>query len=216
MTVVIFAGGQIKNYDKIKRVLSKNSFIICADSGANHAYAMSLKPDLIIGDMDSVKPEVLEHFRKSGVIIKKYPCDKDKVDTELAIKQALNLNPSEILILGAIGNRLDHTLANVHLLLPAASFGVRAFIIDEHHKISLITKELPARIIGNVGGLISLLPISTEVCGVSSKGLKWELNNHKFSIGNPFGISNELVSNSAEIKVKNGSLLLIETSREIA
>ena len=212
MDVVIFASGKIKNYDKLKEII-KASLVICADGGANHAYNMKLKPDLIIGDMDSIDSSILEYFKKIGVKIEKYPCNKDKVDTELAMHRAIKMNPNNIFILGAIGNRLDHTLANVHLLLPAASYGVRAFIIDDYNKVSVITSRLTANISGEIGGLISLLPISSEVYGVSSKGLKWELRNHKFNIGNPFGVSNELASKNAKISVEDGILLLIETSK---
>ncbi|WP_051688148.1 thiamine diphosphokinase [Desulfofalx alkaliphila] len=212
--VVILAGGPIKDYQRIKKLIKEGCRIICADGGAVHAKAMGVKPDLIIGDMDSVSEEVLQHYRLNGVETCPFPREKDEVDTELAIEKAVKLGCREILLLGATGGRIDHTLGNIHLLVKAANLGVKATMVDERHRISLATAQQGVKICGPIGGLVSLLPLTTEVTGVTSTGLKWELNDGSFRIGKPFGISNELVDTAALVSVKEGILAVIEVLNE--
>ncbi|MBM7855544.1 thiamine pyrophosphokinase [Desulfohalotomaculum tongense] len=206
---VIFAGGEIQDYQALKKLIPDKSYIICADGGTRHARAMGLIPNLIIGDMDSVQLELLNYYQGKGTVICYYPTEKDEVDTELAIREAVKAGSKEILLLGATGGRLDHTLANVHLLVAAAKLGVRGTIIDEQHRISLVTPQLPGEIKGETGDLVSLIPLTSEVTGVFSTGLKWELVDRSFNIGHPFGISNELTGSTAAITVREGILLMI-------
>ena len=206
---VIFAGGEISDYQKIKQMLPANEYIICADGGARHAQALGLIPQLIIGDMDSVSPELLQHYQQQGAVIRRYNREKDEVDTELAIQQAVDCGQRRITLVGATGGRIDHTLANIHLLVKAAGLGAKAEMIDEYNRVSLITPEMPAELSGRPGKLVSLIPLTTEVVGVISRGLKWELNDRTFTIGQPFGISNEFTADSADISVKKGILLCI-------
>lgn len=208
--VIILAGGEIQDYQRTKNLIVDTDFIICADGGSRHAQAMGLIPDLIIGDMDSINPEMLQYFQNNGTKICKYPREKDEVDTELAIREAVNLGYKEIVLLGATGGRFDHTMANVHLLVKAAELGVKVTIIDELHRIYLVTPDLAAEIQGRPGDIVSLFPITSEVRGVFSQGLKWELQDRTFNIGNPFGISNELIAAKAKVIIKQGILLMIE------
>ncbi|MCD5407206.1 MAG: thiamine diphosphokinase [Desulfotomaculum sp.] len=214
MAVVILSAGIIRDYRQFKNIFANKPVVICADDGVRHARAMGITPDLIIGDMDSVKPAMLQYYQNLGTNIRRYSSEKDQVDTELAMQEAIKLGHQEIILLGATGDRLDHTLANIHLLLPAANLGVRATILDERNHLSLITAKLPAQLQGDAGDFVSLLPIAGEVTGVFSQGLKWELIDHSFNIGNPFGISNELTGNYAEISVKQGNLLLIAVQKQ--
>ncbi|MBO8137441.1 MAG: thiamine diphosphokinase [Desulfotomaculum sp.] len=206
---VILAGGHIKNYEAVKKFISGASYIICADGGTKHARAMGILPNVIIGDMDSVDHDLINYYQSRGAVVHHYPREKDEVDTELAIREAARVGSRDLLLLGATGGRIDHTLANIHLLLTAANLGVRARIADEQHCITLVTPQYPAEIKGNQGEVLSLIPLTTEVKGVNSRGLKWELNDRDFKIGNPFGISNELSRPSALITVQDGILLMI-------
>ncbi len=206
---VIIAGGEITDYQKIKTLISAQDYIICADGGTRHARALGLIPQLIIGDMDSVLPEELQYYQQRGATVYRYPREKDEVDTELALREALNSGQRHILLVGVTGGRLDHTLANIHLLVIAANAGVKAVMVDERQRITLITPNIPAKLTGWPGKLLSLLPLTTEVTGVKSRGLKWELNGRTFTVGKPFGISNQFTGSIAEISVKEGFLLCI-------
>lgn len=212
--VVILAGGQVINYKVLDKIITQAEYIICADGGARHAQKIKVIPDMIIGDMDSLNHDQLESFRNKGVNIIRYPVEKDEVDTELAIIKALELGFNEITLLGATGGRLDHTLGNIHLLIKAAKLGAQVKIIDENHQIYIITPQLSAEINGQPGNTVSLIPLTTEVKGVYSQGLKWELQNRTFTIGNPFGVSNQLTSDKASVNIEEGILLVIEIISE--
>ncbi len=206
---VIFAGGEITDYKKIKQLLPADEYIICADGGLRHAQVLGFVPQLIVGDMDSVSPELLQHYQRQGAVVRRYSREKDEVDTELAIQQAVDCGQRQITLVGATGGRIDHTLANIHLLVKAVNLGVRAEMIDEYHRLSLITPEMPAELTGRPGKLLSLIPLTTEVVGVTSHGLKWDLNDRTFMIGQPFGVSNEFTADIADVSVKKGVLLCI-------
>ena len=214
MRCVIFANGEIKNYKRYKQHLTGAEYIICADGGAKHAVALNLIPNLITGDFDSIDQKTLDNFLATGSQIMQYPTEKDEVDTELALIEAIKLNPKEILLMGVVGDRLDHTLGNIQLLVLPVSQGIDCYIISDRHIISLITPDCPAVIAGEQGDLLSLLPMTQTVCGVVSQGLKWNLQDSTFKFGHPLGISNVLLGNSAEVRIKEGVMLLIRVSEE--
>ncbi|MEG6616329.1 thiamine diphosphokinase [Peptococcaceae bacterium 1198_IL3148] len=212
--LVILAGGEINNYQELKKVTLQADYIICADGGARHAYRMKVIPDVIIGDMDSLNPAILDYFKNKDIEIIRYPSEKDEVDTELAIRQGIKLGFKEMILLGATGGRLDHTLANIHLLIKAAQLATQVKIVDEHHRLYLVTPQLATEINGVPGQIVSLIPLTEKVKGVYTQGLKWELHNGTFAVGNPFGVSNQLTSNQARIKISEGILLVIEIISE--
>lgn len=214
MRCIIIANGEIKNYNRYIEYFTENEYIICADGGVRHARALKLNPHLIIGDLDSADLNFVEEFRKLGSEIKQFPTEKDEVDTELALNEAIKLKASEILLMGAVGSRLDHTLANIQLLVPAVMQGISTCIISDRHIISLITPECPAILYGEPGDLLSLLPLTPEVRGVVSKGLKWNLQDSTFKYGHPYGTSNVFMEEKVEIKVREGILVLIRVLEE--
>lgn len=214
---IILAGAPIKNYEFIKPLLknSADPFIICADGGTLHAKALGITPHLIIGDMDSINHHLLEEYEKKGTKISKFPIEKDEIDTELAIKEAVALGHDQLTLLGVTGGRLDQTLANIHLLVYAAQLGAEAVIIDEENHLCLITPQQQREIMGNEGDTISLIPLTTQVTGVSTRGLKWELTNRVFAVGKPYGISNKFTGKKAVFQIEDGLLLLIRPLKEV-
>ncbi len=210
---IILSGGTIGDFQWLAGVVEKGDYVICADGGSEYAAALGIIPRLIVGDMDSVNREILEYFAGRGTIIKEYPADKDDTDTALALGEALAVGPAEIVIIGALGTRFDHSLANVHLLRAAWERGVRARIIDEYNEISLVGPQQPALVKGRPGDLFSLLPLTERVTGVQVRGARWPLRDAVFAIGNPYGISNRLVDGEAEVSVASGLLLLIKVSK---
>ncbi|WP_066639751.1 thiamine diphosphokinase [Desulfolucanica intricata] len=215
MRCLIFANGEIKNYNRYRKYIKGDEYIICADGGARHVRKLQLVPQLIIGDMDSVPLELLQEFRALGCVIKQFPTEKDEVDTELALNEAMKLNPREILVMGAVGSRLDHTLANIQLLIRPVMKGINTCLIGNRHIVSLITPSLPGIIEGEQGDLLSLLPLTPEVRGVKTRGLKWNLQDNTFKFGHPYGISNVLLEDNAAIKIKEGIMVLIRVLEEV-
>ncbi|ACV62648.1 thiamine pyrophosphokinase [Desulfofarcimen acetoxidans DSM 771] len=210
MRCVIFANGEINNYNHHKKYLKDSDYIICVDGGARHAEALKIIPQMLIGDFDSIAESTLEKFLSAGSQVKRYPPEKDQVDTELAIIEAIKLKPEQILLMGVLGDRLDHTLANIQLLVIPAAKEIECCIISDCHMISLIMPEHTAVIEGKPGDLLSLLPLTQTVQGVNSYGLKWNLHDSVFTFNQPLGISNVLQGESAWVKIKAGIMLLIK------
>ncbi|WP_347488434.1 thiamine diphosphokinase [Desulfoscipio sp. XC116] len=210
MRCVILTGGKVDNLQWLARALAQADRLICVDSGAGYAAALGIVPQIIIGDMDSIDHSLLENYYRQGVVIKEYPPEKDDTDTALALREVLSEHPDEVVILGATGTRFDHTLANVHLLRVALENHVSARIIDEYNEISLLAPRQPAVVKGRPGDEFSLLPLTEKVTGVCVQGARWPLRDAAFSIGNPYGISNRLVGDAAEITIASGLMLLIK------
>src|ERR1044071_1572413 len=114
--IIIFANGELPDFNKAQSLLQKDDYVICADGGTRHALALGIQPHLIIGDMDSAETGSLQKFRAEDVNIELYPRDKNETDLELAISRAIELKPEQIVIVAALGGRLDQTLANITLL----------------------------------------------------------------------------------------------------
>lgn len=117
MKAVLFAGAAITDYSFCEKYLQNADWIICCDGGMHHAKALGITPDYIVGDFDSVRPEVLEEYRNMGISIRQFPTHKNETDMQLGMLLALELGATELVLIGGIGDRFDHTLANAHLLL---------------------------------------------------------------------------------------------------
>jgi len=208
MKVLIISNGDIKDYNFYEKLLKDVDMVICADGGANHAYRMKLKPHLIVGDLDSIKEEVLEFYEKEGVRIEKYPPMKDETDTQLAMLKAIELGAREITFIGVIGERLDHSYANLSLLLYLLNRNIKGKIVNEMNEIYLINKFIEVE--GKKGELLSLLPYSKEVKGIYTKGLFYGLSGQSMDLEMPYGISNVFTEDKATIEIEEGLLLVIK------
>jgi thiamine pyrophosphokinase len=188
-----------------------DDILVGADRGAWFLVAHGIRPDVALGDFDSVEPPQLAAIREnSGQFIQYDPVDKDWTDTELAMNWALTQSPGEIVLLGALGTRFDHTLSNVHLLRKALAAGVPCKIVDEHNEIQLVTHrcEIHRR---THFPQISLLPLTETVIGITLHGFCYPLIDATITIGQSVGISNVLEAETGIIDVGQGLLLVIQS-----
>lgn len=200
MKAVIIAGGAIKDFALLKKYIKTDDFIICADSGYDHACRMNITPDIVVGDMDSIKSKIrIDH-------VKVYPAKKEFTDTEIAVNVAIEHGCDEILILGAIGTRMDHSFSNILLIKRLYESGINAMIADEHNEI-LVTGE-SIGVTGEAGDLISIIPIS-DCEGVSTWNLEFPLNNEPLYLGSSRGVSNVMLGTTAKIEIKSGFALIM-------
>lgn len=202
--VVIVANGHLKNNTFNKKELQQANIIICADGGANKITLLKITPHYLIGDMDSIKPGILAQLKKSIVVI--VDQRQHNTDLEKAILFAEKLRPTEIKILGAIGNHLDHTIANT-ISLHHVNKKIKISIIDEQHTIFLLNDNA-LEISGKRGDIISVIPI-TPIHGLSYHGLKWLVKNKKVTTG-WCGVRNQMTANKARIHLKKGKALVIK------
>lgn len=205
--IIIFANGDLPDLDKARRLLRNDDYIICADGGTRHAQALDIRPHLIIGDMDSAEPEQLRAFQKAGVPMEPYSHDKNETDLELALNHAVSLNPGTILILAALGGRLDQTLANITLLSDSRLSTLNVRLDDGVEEVFLCRDQ--AEIFGNNGDLVSLIPWQGAVSGIQTIHLRWPLNDETLFPERTRGLSNEMLGGTASILIASGLLLIV-------
>ncbi|NJC96717.1 MAG: thiamine diphosphokinase [Anaerolineales bacterium] len=205
--IIIFVNGELPDIGKARAILQNDDFIICADGGTRHALALDLKPDLVIGDMDSTEKEDLQELQNEGVAIELFPRDKDETDLELAVARAVEKSPRQILIVAALGGRLDQTLANI-ALLSDPRFATLDLRLDDGVEEILFCRE-QAEVRGGGGDIVSLIPWGAPVHHVRTQGLKWALNNETLAPERTRGISNEMLSDIASVKIGSGLLLIV-------
>lgn len=210
--IVIVANGDFEDLGFYKGLVEDSDFILCVNGGCGYALAMGLKPDLVIGDLDSLKPADRDVIEKLDPRIIKHPVAKDKSDLELALDQAVEMKPGEILIIGALGgSRVDHAFINILLLNLTLHHNIPAKIVDRNQELFLVKDVAVIR--GNCGDYLSLFSLTGEAAGINTKGLRFPLRDGRLVFASTLGLSNELASEKAEVTVKSGLLLAIHIRR---
>lgn len=198
---VIVGGAKIENYEKVKSCLNQNDYFIFCDSGLRHQEKLNVTPDFIVGDFDSIqKPDI-----NDNVLV--LPTEKDDTDTFAAVKLMLEKGYKTFLLIGVIGQRLDHSFGNVSILLYLKQNGAKGIIVDDYCEMSIIDNK--ANISKNSCSYFSIIALSKELKGVNIIGAKYPLENATINSSYQFGISNEAI-NDTEISVENGDALLLK------
>lgn len=203
----VFAAGQVHRLARVRRLVGRPDLVICADAGLRHARALGLKPDLLVGDFDSLPSGLLDAARTEGVPILQVPVEKDLTDSQLALEEALRRGADDVILVGGSGTRLDHTLANV-LMLP---FSPVPITMTDGRSISRILRggeslEVPYE----SGAFLSLVPLSPAAAGVTVTGVHWPLDRATLRWGETLGISNRIVDQTARVSVEEGYLLVVQ------
>lgn len=206
MKAVIVCNGSVKDYDGIKCLINKCDYIISVDGGAGHLRKMGITPHILLGDFDSANKEDIDFFVNMGIHTDQFPVEKDMTDSELAIEKALEKGADEILFIGAVGTRFDHSMSNIFLLKKLMDAGIRACIADEHNFIYMYDHSFTMS--RSEGYKLSLIPVSSKVTGVTTKGLKYPLNNATMTLGTSWGVSNEFSEDIASVTIGQGILLV--------
>lgn len=202
-TVLIFAGGDSPT-PSLADELPEPELIVAADSGYDAAVEAGYAVDVLIGDMDSIKTEVIPNH----VIVERYPTDKDATDLELALARVVDERPQRIVVVGGAGGRFDHELATAMLLCSDRWDGVDELDWVTDRGWSHVIKG--RRIIhGDVGTTISLIPIGGPASGIDTKGLRWDLRSATIPAGSTWGVSNEFTGPIADVRVGSGCLLAV-------
>ena len=210
--ILILTNGELFNCPALKaRIEAWNpDQVIAADGGSRHAGALDVKIDLIIGDLDSIEAEQREVLRAEGTQFEQHIAEKDEIDLELALLRAVEKNPAEIAVVGAIGDRLDMVLANIHLLTLEALSTIAVEIWVGHQTARLI---LPPgeEFNGAPGDTISLIPLKGDAIGVTTSGLAYPLNGETLYFGPARGASNVMEKEVCLVELEAGILLAVHT-----
>ena len=206
MRAVIIANGVIS----AKRpVLRPDDHIIAVDGGYRHCLAFSLRPHLLIGDMDSLTSEEIDDASRSGIPMARYPARKDFTDLELALQTAVQTGADDVVLIGALGARWDMTLASVMILASPVLAGCRASIWDGDQEISLLREGKTYRFDGTVGETLSLIPLGKDVHHVCTTGLEYPLNDETLYFSATRGISNVFCEKTATVVLGDGLLICV-------
>ena len=204
---VIVGGADIRDYGRIRELLTEEMVFIFCDSGLRHMEALGRKPDLIVGDFDS---HVNPHMDVETIVL---PHVKDDTDTVFAVKEALRRGFEEFLLIGVVGGRLDHTLGNVAILLMLESAGKKAVIADDFSDMEIVSRE--RALIPDRYSYFSLLNITGTAKGVTIRNALYPLSDAEITCEYPIGVSNEVLpGKTAEVTVKEGRLLIIKVLKE--
>jgi len=213
MRALIFINGTIDDYGQLARWLRADDYLIAADGGARHCAALGILPAVLVGDLDSIGPELLAEYEQAGVEIERHPPRKDETDLELAVRRAVADGATEILLLGALGGRLDQTLAN--LLLPARTeWPVPISLADGQQMAQILRGGGTIILAGAPGNTVSVVPLSAEVTGITYAGLEYPLVNATLRLGSTQGVSNRMAGESATVRIASGILLVVQEGRE--
>lgn len=213
MRAIVIANGHVGNLEASRVQTWPHDLVICADGGVQHALAWGLIPDVVIGDLDSLDGDLQAWLEGEGCQVLVHPTHKDETDLELALRYAINHGADEILILGALGGRIDQTLANVLLLALPELEGVKTRIVAGDQEMFLIQGQ--ALIEGQVGDTVSLLPVAGDVTGITTEGLEYPLQRGTLKFGPALGVSNVLTAPAAQVRVESGLLLCVHISNRM-
>ena len=191
MRAVIIGNGEIRDYTYIKSLIKPDDFIICADGGLRHTKALGISPDLAVGDFDSYgKSENIESIV--------YPSHKNLTDGEIAVDYALENGYSDILMLAMTGTRLDHTFTNIFQLAKKGNIT----LIDDDNEVYFIKDKLILN--GKKGKTISIIPVFSDLVGVTATGVYYPLDNDTLLFGEGRGNSNIITDDICTVSVKDG------------
>lgn len=210
MSRCILIGASLLDLNKI--IVEADDYIIAVDAGMKYCKQAGLRPDLYIGDFDSLPDSFQDEVNKierdfPQKVVRLNP-EKDDTDMLAAFKEGIKKGFKEFVVYAATGGRLDHTLANLQCLLYLKRHGAEGMLIDAQSRVFVIENEtimLPSW----SKGIISVFSLGNQAQGVSLDGLKYPLSDATITNDFPVGISNEFIGQDVKITVKNGALAIM-------
>ena len=200
---LVICNGEVLSRKAIAPLLKERPFIVCADGGADKARKLGIRPDIIIGDLDSISPATRKFFSTVTTI---HIENQYSTDLEKALDYLLKRGYQSAVVVGAMGGRPDHSLSNFSILKKYRN-RIRLVFSDSSCDIQLIERRIAFA--SKIGSVISLLPLSC--CeGITTTGLEFPLRDGSLELGVREGTSNTVVSSPVKISVKKGSLLLFK------
>lgn len=210
-TVLILANGDWTESKRLRSLLASSDHVIAADGGYSKALAHGVHVDEVVGDLDSIpEPERRRLIDAASPVVSAFPCDKNWTDLDLAVDHALRRSPARIILFGALGDRIDQSLTNLHLLEKGHRAGVPILLAAGRETAQLVAEEL---VLGDVevGDRVSLIPFSESVT-VETDGLRFPLRGERLHRAASRGVSNEVELTPVRIRAARGLLLVVHVS----
>lgn len=204
-TLLVLNGEKI-NKSIMYNLRDKSDFILSADGGTDYCIQIGIVPDLVLGDLDSISAKTMKILEKENVPINIFPVKKDKTDSQLSIEYLMDIGAREITIVGAIGSRMDYSLANILLLKTIKDKGINGKIVDNNNTILIVDDELILD--RQEGYFVSIIPIQIEGAMVSLRGFEYNLSKVRIDFASTHGVSNIIKDTKGYIKVHEGECLV--------
>ncbi len=211
--IIIISGGEIEDEHALS-VLNEDDayYVIGVDRGVEFLYRHNIMPNYIVGDFDSLNPEIADYYRnETSVPVRGFNPVKDASDTEIAIRLAVTLGCKQMVILGATGGRIDHLWANVQCLAIPFKSKIDAVILDRQNKIRLIGGYTVLKKDEMYGPYFSVFPLGQDVFRFNITGAKYPLKNHTLTAYDSLCVSNQVDGDEAVIDFTGGIVVLMET-----
>lgn len=204
MRALVFAGGSPPGLGSSD--LPAADLVIAADSGLHHALDMGIAVDLVVGDLDSADPLRVESAVNAGAEVISYPADKDETDLELALGLAVARGASQMIVVGALGGRLDHLLANMALLASGRWADQTIELLDSEAHMWIVrgTRQLTVA----AGATVTLLAAAGPAT-VTTSGFQWDLTDHLLVPGGSLGVSNVARGAGPTVTAASGVIIAI-------
>lgn len=207
LRALLFANGVLPDPARLPGLVQPGDLLIAADGGSRHLLAAGLLPAVVIGDLDSLAAAERARLEAAGARLIVHPRDKDRTDLDLAIDHALQSGARVLRIVGALGGRLDQTLANLALLTRPDLAGLDVRMDDGLEEVWFVRTQ--TGIHGAPGEIVSLLPWGAPAFGVTTEGLRWPLRSETLHPGATRSVSNELLGRTATVTLASGLLLIV-------
>ncbi|UCG54126.1 MAG: thiamine diphosphokinase [Dehalococcoidia bacterium] len=210
MKALIIANGELYKSEALRHRIRAEAFdlVMAADGGERYAAKLDINLDVVIGDMDSISNS--KQYDTSTTKIISCPIEKDETDLEIALLYAKEQGIKKIVLVGVLGGRMDMTIANL-LLITHPCLNLHRIEIWHGEQTGWLIRPPGEEICGSIGDTISLVPMSSQVSAISTRGLKYRLENEDFEFGPTRGVSNIMVQTKAHITLSSGLLLVIHT-----
>jgi thiamine pyrophosphokinase len=202
LKALVLGAGTPPPCELLQKHMHSASLVVCADGAADWAAARGIRPHVIVGDMDSCDAGTLRRLEEDGARVVRLQRHKDETDAQEAVDYALGAGAQEVVMLAMSGSRLDHTLANIHLLVRIGKRGAKGLLCDAHNEVRAACS--PLEISAPKGTLLSILPLTDGVRVHSLKGLMYPLNGELLRPEFPRAISNVFVEETARINLEGG------------
>ncbi|MBV8952003.1 MAG: thiamine diphosphokinase [Actinobacteria bacterium] len=206
--IVLAAGGAVDA--RIADLLPAAALVIAADAGLAQARALGLRPDLLVGDLDSVEPGEIASVAASGTRVERHPVEKDQIDLEIALDAARDAGVPAIVVVAGAGGRLDMSLANLLVLALSryADIRIEAWIGTAWLAVARAGRSV--QLCGRPGEIVSLVPVGGPAGGITTAGLRYPLHDEALSAGTTRGVSNELTdARGGSVSLTEGVLLVV-------
>jgi thiamine pyrophosphokinase len=210
LKALILVNGEINQTELTRQRIGETKFglIIGADWGCRHARELGVEPEYVVGDLDSIPDTERASYEKIELVT--HPAEKDETDLELALLYAIEKGAEEIVMVGAMGGRMDMTISNVLIMCHPKLAGHRIEIWEGNQSGWLI-RPPGEEVKGCAGDTLSLLPLTDNVADIRVEGLKYPLRRERLVFGEGRGLSNVMTSATAQVSFSTGLVLAVHT-----